>query len=56
MSRIPTLDSLRRELRSRWPEWATIAVFAAVVAFAIPYHEPWADEAQPWLFAPGLAS
>lgn len=55
MNRIPTLDGLRRELRSHWPEWATISVFAAVVAFAIPYHEPWADEAEAWQLARSLS-
>jgi hypothetical protein len=55
MNRIPTLDGLRRELRSRWPEWTTVSVFAAVVAFAIPYHEPWADEAQAWQLARTLS-
>ena len=55
MNRIPTLDGLRGELRSRWPEWTTISVFAAVVAFAIPYHEPWTDEAQAWQLARSLS-
>jgi hypothetical protein len=48
MSRILTLDGLRGEFRSRWPEWTAISVFATVVAFAIPFHEPWADEAEHW--------
>ena len=55
MSLIPTLGSLRAELRSRWPEWTAISVFAAVVAFAIPFHEPWADEAQAWQLARSLS-
>jgi hypothetical protein len=55
MNRIPTLGGLSAELRSRWPEWTTISVFAAVVAFAIPYHEPWADEAQAWQLARSLS-
>lgn len=55
MNRIPTLGGLCAELRSRWPEWTTISVFAAVVAFAIPYHEPWADEAQAWQLARSLS-
>jgi hypothetical protein len=40
------LHGLPALARARWPEWATIAFFAALVAFAIPYHEPWSDEAQ----------
>ena len=55
MNRIPTLDGVRAELRSRWPEWTAISVFAAVVAFAIPYHEPWMDEAQAWQLTLPLA-
>lgn len=39
----------------RWPEWTAIATYAAVVAFAIPYHEPWADEAQSWQLARSLS-
>jgi hypothetical protein len=46
---------LQTELRSRWPEWMTILFFAAVVAFAIPWHEPWADEAQAWQLARTLS-
>ena len=37
--------------RSLWPESVTLGVFAAVVAYAIPFHEPWADEAQAWELA-----
>jgi hypothetical protein len=43
-----------RDIRSRWPEWITIGAYAAVVAFAIPYHEPWVDEAQAWQLARSL--
>jgi hypothetical protein len=49
--RLSMLPGLRQEIRSRWPEWITIALYAAVVASAIPYHEPWVDEAQPWQMA-----
>jgi hypothetical protein len=42
-------------VRSRWPEWCTISLYAALVAFAIPYHEPWADEAQAWQLARSLS-
>lgn len=38
-------------MRSRWPEWGTLFCYAALVAFAIPYHEPWVDEAQAWQLA-----
>jgi len=41
--------------RSRWPEWCALSVYAALVAFAIPYHEPWADEAQAWQLARTLS-
>ena len=41
--------------RSRWPEWPALALFAAVVAYAIPFHEPWADEAQAWQLARNLS-
>lgn len=50
-----TLGGMRAELRSRWPEWTAISVFAAIVAFAIPYHEAWADEAQAWQLARSLS-
>jgi len=55
MNRLPTLDAVRTELRLRWPEWTAISVFAAVVAFVIPYHEPWTDEAQGWQLARSLS-
>jgi hypothetical protein len=41
----------RKDIGSRWPEWITVASYAAVVASAIPYHEPWVDEAQAWQLA-----
>ena len=41
--------------RSRWPEWGTLFLYAALVAFAIPYHEPWVDEAQAWQLARNLS-
>jgi hypothetical protein len=41
--------------RSRWPEWGTLSLYAALVAFAIPYHEPWVDEAQAWQLARSLS-
>src|ERR1700761_8262081 len=38
-----------------WPEWLTLFLYAALVAFAIPFHEPWADEAQAWQMARALS-
>ena len=32
-------------------ESALLALYTAILAFTIPYHEPWADEAQAWLIA-----
>jgi hypothetical protein len=40
---------------SAWPEWAALALCAALIAIAIPYHEPWADEAQAWQLARSLS-
>jgi hypothetical protein len=39
----------------RWPEWSVLSLYAALVAFSIPYHEPWADEAQAWQLARSLS-
>ncbi|MGA2535082.1 MAG: hypothetical protein ABSF53_03635 [Terracidiphilus sp.] len=41
--------------RSRWPELLALCVYSAWVAFAIPSHEPWADEAQAWQLARTLS-
>lgn len=45
----------RRQSRSaRLQQWVQLAVlvgYAALIAVAIPFHEPWADEAQTWLLA-----
>jgi hypothetical protein len=38
-----------------WPEWLTLCLYAAIVAYAIPFHEPWADEAQAWQMARALS-
>jgi len=35
----------------RWPELLTLIVYAGLVAFTIPHHEPWSDEAQAWQLA-----
>ncbi len=34
-----------------WPEWLTIAGYTAFLVSIIPFHEPWADEAQSWQLA-----
>jgi hypothetical protein len=44
-------SELGQKIRLRWPEWTTMVLYAGMVAFAIPYHEPWADEAQAWQLA-----
>ena len=36
------------------PEWVALGLYAAAVAFAIRFHEPWADEAQAWQIARSL--
>lgn len=38
-----------------WPEWTALVLYAALVGFSIPYHEPWADEAQAWQLARSLS-
>lgn len=40
---------------ARWPEWTALALYALLVGFAIPYHEPWTDEAQAWQLARTLS-
>jgi hypothetical protein len=35
----------------QWPEWITLTCYAGLLAFTIPFHEPWADEAQAWQIA-----
>jgi hypothetical protein len=44
----------RGGLRSLWPEWCALCAYAGLVATAIPYHEPWVDEAQAWQLARSL--
>jgi hypothetical protein len=48
---VPLLD----RFRSLWPEWITLSLYTALVALAIPYHEPFADEAQAWQLARSLS-
>lgn len=40
---------------SFWPEGAAFSLYAALVALAIPYHEPFVDEAQAWQLARSLS-
>lgn len=51
--------SVRRWLEANaglhWPEVTALFLFAAFVAFAIPFHEPWSDEAQAWQLARSLS-
>ena len=49
------LKRLNLNIRPRWLEWTTFFVYCAAVSFAIPYHEPWADEAQAWQLARNLS-
>jgi hypothetical protein len=49
------LEGAPDSARSRWPERGTLFLYAALVAFAIPYHEPWVDEAQAWQLARSLS-
>src|ERR1700758_1854617 len=46
---------LREKMVSRWPECCALILYAALIASAIPYHEPWADEAQAWQLARSLS-
>lgn len=39
----------------RWPECLALFLYTSLVAFAIPFHEPWADEAQAWQMARALS-
>lgn len=51
----PETTTAPRASQIRWPEWAALALYAALVAFEIPWHEPWADEAQAWQLARNLS-
>jgi hypothetical protein len=55
LHRISGLGASREDMGSRWLEWMTVVLYGAVVAFAIPYHEPWVDEAQAWQLARNLS-
>lgn len=44
----------RRPIRGA-PEWLALSLYGVVVAAAIHFHEPWADEAQAWQIARSLS-
>ena len=48
-------DGAANTPRTRWPEWTALCLFAAIVASAIPFHEPWTDEALAWQLARSLS-
>ena len=52
---VSTLSQIHKKIRSSWPEWMALTFYSALVAFAIPYHEPFADEAQAWQLARSLS-
>jgi len=54
-NQISTSEEMASGIRAGWPEWAVLLLYAAAVALAIPYHEPWADEAQAWQLARTLS-
>src|ERR1700751_3189963 len=41
--------------RPFWPEWTALTLYTALVTLAIPYHEPFVDEAQAWQLARTLS-
>ncbi len=51
---IAATGSAQTRIRLQWPEWCVLALYSALIAFAIPYHEPFADEAQAWQLARSL--
>src|ERR1700732_3576870 len=53
--RVFTGAELGEKSSAGWPEWSTVLLYAAVVAYAISCHEPWADEAQAWPLARSLS-
>jgi hypothetical protein len=52
---LPNSSRKHLSLRKLWPEWTAAALFAAIVAAEIPFHEPFADEAQAWQLARSLS-
>lgn len=53
-SSIAAKSGTRPRLRL-WPEWLILFLYSSLVAFTIPFHEPWADEAQAWQMARALS-
>ena len=49
------LGNAQDKKRFRWPEWCALVCYAGLVAFAIPYHEPFVNEAQAWQLARTLS-
>jgi hypothetical protein len=54
LNRHPPLHEAKRRASRRTPETICLALYSALVAFAIAHHEPWADEAQAWQLARSL--
>ncbi len=48
------LDPSPEHPRWGWAESLLLALWCAIVAFAVAQHTPWADEAQAWLLASGV--
>lgn len=51
----PGQPAANLQVQRGWPEALCLALYAGVVACMIPYHEPWADEAQAWMLARSLS-
>ncbi len=51
----PSDASGRRIRREKLAEWGVLAAYTCMVCVAIPFHEPWVDEAQAWLLARDLS-
>ena len=45
------MKKANERIRSRWPEWAVLVLFAALLTLVSVFHEPWFDEAQSWQIA-----
>jgi hypothetical protein len=52
----PQVTAVRQSVsnQSARPEWIVLTAYAALVYWAIRFHEPWADEAQAWQLARSL--
>jgi hypothetical protein len=44
----PASEATVTRFRFGVPEVVTLCLYAGLLAWAVPYHEPWADEAQAW--------